>query len=389
MPELLTAPLALGRPVSGSSGEYILGSRPKLSMWRDGTLLWDSSHPYGESGTHEAFISRADIEVGIDKIPTSTLYIEGKECAKFVIDTFKRGDTLEFRFAYDDVGEPFSAGSQDRTLFRGEIIQAFPPTGFPPAVQLQIDGASYRMRTLSADTPSDIPEGDPGDYIIERLAEIELAGNFEAQVKNDPNVTQSLGDEGKLIDYLNRWTQANGLHWLDTMENSIGVIFPNGRYTYFGGERKGWILPVQADPEDDAIAPILSVWDIRESYVDTPAKIVVPYLPRGKDVAEMVERTVNDGRPETTYITPLMPFGGKDAADAYADALVQETLWRMVQGNFVASVGLPIMPFDEIAATRGFPGLENYYDVYFLVYRTQLTYDQRGFITRGEVRSVL
>ena len=397
MADLLKTPKALGKPVAGYAGDYVLGARPKLTAYLDGQLLWDSSRPYEveRSGTliedgYEAFMVRVDVELGIDQIPTATLYITGEDCARFAMDRFARGQVVEFRFGYDDLGEDFDAAAQERVLFRGEVVQGFPPTGFPPSVELQIDGASHHTRTMEDSDPQDAD--GMSLYIGQRLLQLGLQSNLMAEPpKTDEGVTQAQDSgTGSLLALINRWTESVGLHWMDTMEGAIAFFFPNARLQLFGQKSLKWVLPVRADPSQPDVAPILTQWDMRENYVDTPSEIVVPYLPeRGAQVAEVERRPVEGGRPETTYTVPLVAVGGQAAAAALADSLMTETLWRMIQGTFTVAAGVPILPFDEVAATRGWPGLEDYYDTYFLVTRSQMTYDARGLQVRGEVRSVL
>ncbi len=391
MTQLLTNPFGRAATLDGKPLE--LGGRTRLTLTHNGKIAWDSlAKPSDSPGSnvkgYDCVYTRVDVKVGIDMVPTLTPTIKGWEAAKYLKENFNRQDEIEVKVSFEDVGEP-GEPLFERRIFAGQVLQATPSMLFPGQVELQIDAPMYKARELQTVAAA---KGDGNsDHFRDSLERLGISTNFLAEEsKPSQEGTKAEDPNQTLLDYINDWCEFNSMHYADLMDGNLVFFFPrDGRATYFGQKNMDWVIPIAGIQDRKELAAIMKVWNPRENYVDTPSKITAVWAkPDQLDSPKLIEKDIENGRKDYTISLGLLRAGSEPEAQNILKALVGEYLWRSVTGDFELAVGLPILPFDDIAATNGPPGLEEYYDTFFRVTYSHLTYELNGLSTRGAFRAI-
>jgi len=193
-----------------------------------------------------------------------------------------------------------------------------------------------------------------------------------------------------MLDYIIDYCEVNSLHFADLMDGNLVFFFPqDGRAQYFGQKNMDWVIPIAGIEGRKELGAIMRAWQPRENYVDTPSKITAAWAkPDQNNSPERIEEAIDGGREDYTISLGLIRAGSVEEASAILKGFAGEYLWRSVTGEFGLSVGLPILPFDDIAATNGPPGLEEYYDTFFRVTHSHMIYDINGLRTQGVFRAI-
>lgn len=380
MSDSLLTPGVAGRESTVPPNEYPLGYRPGFWIYADDTLV--ASKAIGGVG-YDAAVSRVQVSLGIDQVNTLSITFTGEQAALLVRDKFPKRMNLRLEVGYDD-----QPGSR-QTIFAGHALQAFPVGVNPVDVELESDSLMYQARedrTAAAGT-----EDQTADYIKSRLhlQPTPLTANLEGEAPSADETQLDVGgaNDGNLLDYIQKWTKDQFAHWIDRMNGEIKFFYPGAKVDLFRPWRT-WHLSGRRVQSADKAPAILKEWSPRQSFVDSPSLITASWYQEDDPTIEpqIVEATNTNGLEDMTlHLGPLF-VKTREAAQAIVDAAAQNYYWAVIEGGFALSVGVPIVPLDDIVPLNPPPGLEEYYDRAFEVIKVTHTIDAAGWKVSGDIR---
>ena len=371
--------LSGGGSPAQATGEYTIGFSPAFRVYVDGRLALTQAIGQEEVAPQVA-IRRVECYLGIDSIHTLTMTFVGEDCALFVRDNFAKRTPVKLAVGYLD-----KPGSWQE-LFSGYALQAYPSGTNPVSVDVECDSVMYKAREERG--AGDNTDANQAVYIKNRLAALEIAVNIGDvnDVQADEGGSDG-SDTGSLIEYINRWTQAHFVHWVDLMADELHLFYPGAKPTLLRPWRE-WSLSVRRVKQGDLDPPILADWSPQLSIVESPRTIEATwYDDRETTITPTTVTAINEnGVEDSTLNIGFLSVATKEEAQAIVDAAAADYYWASIMGSFGVSAGLPILPFDEIVALNGPRGLEMYYDRPLEVYEVTHTIDEAGWRVSGRVR---
>jgi len=369
-----------GRDLGG--GGYVLGFQPAFRVYVNGKRLMTQLRQGGVQAVrgYDAAIRRVEVNLGIDQVHMATITIIGEESAKLVGAEFEKTMPVRVEVGYEDRPSSF------QEVFSGYIMQAYPAGTNPVAVDVECDSQMFQARETR--TSATGTEAAQVLYIADTLLQqrFPISANVE-------DVAQGEADEGgesdnNLLDYIQRWSKANFVHWLDQMNGEVHFFYP-GAKPQLGREYRTWTLSTRRTQLGDTNPPILTTWTPRQSFVESPATIEATWVApeEGLDLKSVVVSATNPMGVEGTslHIGFLSTATQQDAQDI-VDRAAGDYYWASIEGDFALLTGLPILPLDEIKALNPPPGLEDLYATPMEIVSVTHIIDESGWQTKGALR---
>lgn len=368
----------------GRSGDsaYPIGFSPAFRVYVKDRLALTQAIGVQEPAPQVA-IRRVEAYLGIDSIHTLTLSFVGEDCALFVRDNFEKRTPVRIEVGYLD--EPASW----QELFRGYALQAYPSGANPVTVDVECDSAMYRAREERG--AGDNTDANQAEYIKSRLAQEHIGISVNIGEVKDTQADEGGSDgsdTGSLLEFINRWTEAHYVHWVDMMDDSLHLFYPGAKPDFLRPWRE-WALSVRRLDPADSDPAILVDWSPQLSIVESPRTIEGVWYDDREFTLEnpaILKATNDNGIEDTTLQIGFISAPTMEAAQEIVNAAAADYYWASIMGAFAISAGLPILPFDEIRALNGPAGLEMYYDRPLEVYEVTHTIDEAGWRVSGRVR---
>lgn len=367
----------------GGRASVPLGFRPRFWLFVDGQELTTTREGRGATVTavgYQAAISRVEVTLGIDQVNTLNLTIVGEEAAKLVKERFEKRMAVKVEVGYEDHPETRQA------VFDGHLLLAKPIGTNPVEVDVMADSLMYQAREDRG--AADTTDASHAAFIKSKLAAQPTPIQTNLDGVLDAEVDEGGTNEGSLLDFIQRWSRDNFVHWIDHMTGKVTFFYPGTKPILYRPWLT-WHLSVRRTSSDDPDPPILSEWSPAESYVEAPAEITAAYYREDDPTMQVgvVTATNDRGQPETTLHLGNLYVKDEAAAQAIVDAAAEYYYWHVIEGGFAVAAGLPILPLDEIVAHNPPPGLESLYDVPFEVTQVKHVLDARGWRVSGKVRA--
>lgn len=362
-------------------GEYRLGFRPGFKLTLNGEPLLTRAVKNGvEAVGYHAAISRVECVLGIDQVNTLTITFVGEESALLVKEKFDKKMPVTVAFGYDDYPDDY------QLILSGHALQARPQGTNPVEVDVEVDSLMYQAREDR--NSGDNTDPNQAEYIANRLFMQEASittnlGDEVTDVQTDEGGSNEGDSKTSLLDFIQRWSDANQVHWIDLMNGEVKFFYPGAKVD-INRPWQTWRFSVRGG-DDPAV---LTEWSPRTEFVDAPRTIVASYYDSNEiDLRpKQVKATNPHGIEDTMVNLGLLIVKDHDAAQAIVDAAAEDYYWHTIRGGFALSAGVPVMPLDDIIALNGPPGLEEYYDRPFEVVRVRHVFDARGWRVNGEIR---
>jgi len=364
--------------------QHPLGFRPRFWLFVDGVEVKAVRQGRGAVTTPAGYhcaISRVEVTLGLDQVNTLSFVVTGEDSARFVKERFEKRMPVRIEVGYDDHPETRQA------LFDGHLLQATPAGVNPVEVDVEADSLMYQAREDRSTAAT--TDASRAAFIKTRLSEqpTSIKCNLEGvlEVEQDEGGAQG---EGSLLDFIQRWSRDNFVHWLDRMNGEVAFFYPGEKPTLYRPFRT-WHLSGRRVRPDDTDPPILNTWSPKQSFVEAPFTITATYyLEDANNIEPKVVTAENErGVPESSLHLGNFYVKNEAAAQAIVDAAAEFYYWHVIEGEFGISAGLPILPLDEVVAKNPPPGLEDYYDRPFEVVQVRHVLDHRGWTVRGKVRA--
>jgi len=376
----------IGSP-ENPGGEYALGFRPRAWLFVDGVEL-AATRARGATTTpvgYHCAISRVECVLGIDQVNTMTLTLVGEEAAKLVKERFAKRMPVKVEVGYEDRPETRFA------LFDGHLLQANPSGTNPVTVEVEGDSLMYQAREDRG--AADTTDATHGEFIKSRLFAQDTPINTNLEGLEDAEVDEggthdANQDRSSLLDFIQRWSRDNFVHWIDHMNGQVTFFYPGIKPMLYRPWRTWHVSPRKTKREDPDPA-ILTEWSPRQSFVEAPETITAVYYAEDESriTTGVVEARNDRGQPDTTLHIGNLYVKDKPAAQAIVDAAAEYYYWHVIEGGFAMDVGLHILPLDELVAHNPPPGLEDYYGVPFEVTQVKHVLDVRGWRVSGRMRA--
>lgn len=369
--------------VASRSGSLPLGFRPRAWLFVDGEEVVATRVGRGATTTpvgYRCAVSRVEVTLGIDQVNTLTLTLVGEEAAKLVKERFEKRMAVKVEVGYEDHPETRQA------IFDGHLLQANPIGTNPVEVDVEGDSLMYQAREDRG--AADTTDATHGAFIKARLAAQPTGIVTNLEGVEDPEQDEGGTHEGSLLDFIQRWSQDNFVHWVDQMNGEVTFFYPGVKPIIYRPWRT-WHLSARRLRADDPDPAILHEWSPKQSFVEAPETITAAYYAEdaGRIETGFVTATNDRGQPETKLHLGNLYVKDEAAAQAIVDAAADYYYWHVIEGGFAINPGLPILPLDEVVARNPPPGLEDYYDAPFEVTQVKHVLDARGWRTSGRIRA--